>query len=241
MVDTTVNIPNNYLRSKFILPTAKGTNMSISITVTDPTNDEALRVADYLYDLAGYTKRIRDMTSSEASDALRAHVESLELPNPAYTPGSVAPPPPPANVELDSAGRPWDARIHASSKAQVADGTWRKRKNLDPAIAAALTVESSSHGGNPTVAIIDQIGATLPGGAWPFPPEVSGSVPPPPAPPAMTFAQFMPIVSAKIADKTLTVSQVMDNVRLLGLSTIPELATRPDLIPQLATALGIAV
>ena len=32
--------------------------MSISITITDPTNEEALRIADYLYDLAGYGKTV---------------------------------------------------------------------------------------------------------------------------------------------------------------------------------------
>lgn len=36
-------------------------------------------------------------------------------------------------VELDSAGCPWDARIHTSNKATIGDGTWRKKPGVDPA------------------------------------------------------------------------------------------------------------
>lgn len=37
-------------------------------------------------------------------------------------------------VELDSAGCPWDARIHTSNKATIGDGTWRKKPGVDPAL-----------------------------------------------------------------------------------------------------------
>lgn len=43
--------------------------------------------------------------------------------------------------EFDSAGVPWDARIHASSKATVTDGTWRARRNVDKAVIEAVTAE----------------------------------------------------------------------------------------------------
>jgi len=36
-----------------------------------------------------------------------------------------------SGVAIDKAGLPWDARIHSSSKAINADGTWRKRKGLN--------------------------------------------------------------------------------------------------------------
>ena len=45
------------------------------------------------------------------------------------------PPPPPTGVELDSAGQPWDEKLHASSKAKVADGTWRKKRGTTGADA----------------------------------------------------------------------------------------------------------
>ena len=36
---------------------------------------------------------------------------------------------------------PWDGRIHSSSKAKVADGTWRQKRNLDPALLSSVTAE----------------------------------------------------------------------------------------------------
>lgn len=42
---------------------------------------------------------------------------------------------------VDSAGVPWDARIHASSKATVADGTWRMKRGVDKAVVDAVTAE----------------------------------------------------------------------------------------------------
>lgn len=46
-----------------------------------------------------------------------------------------------AGVELDSKGLPWDGRIHAESKGKIADGTWRKKRNLDPALLAKVEGE----------------------------------------------------------------------------------------------------
>lgn len=36
------------------------------------------------------------------------------------------------SVELDAAGVPWDAEIHSSGKSRVADGTWTKKRGVDP-------------------------------------------------------------------------------------------------------------
>lgn len=48
--------------------------------------------------------------------------------------------------DLDSEGFPWDKRIHSSSKQTVADGTWRKRRNLDDAIYNSVKAELESKG-----------------------------------------------------------------------------------------------
>lgn len=47
----------------------------------------------------------------------------------------------PAGVELDSAGLPWDARIHARTKAKIADGTWRQKRGVAPEVIASVTAE----------------------------------------------------------------------------------------------------
>lgn len=52
--------------------------------------------------------------------------------------------------DRDAAGLPWDERIHASSKATVADGTWRKKRGVDDATVAAVEAELRSHETNLT-------------------------------------------------------------------------------------------
>jgi len=63
----------------------------------------------------------------------------------AGVPTVTAPPGPPAIVAiaptLDKDGFPWDQRIHSGSKAINKDGTWRTKKNLDPATLAVVTAE----------------------------------------------------------------------------------------------------
>lgn len=43
--------------------------------------------------------------------------------------------------EFDSAGLPWDERIHSSAKATNNDGTWRARRGVDRAVVAAVQAE----------------------------------------------------------------------------------------------------
>lgn len=45
-----------------------------------------------------------------------------------------------AVVELDSEGKPWDPELHASSKAKIGDGTWRKKRGAAPAVPVAPVV-----------------------------------------------------------------------------------------------------
>ena len=51
---------------------------------------------------------------------------------------------------LDAEGIPWDERIHSSSKATIANGTWKKKKGLAPekyeAIKAELIMGLQSNG-----------------------------------------------------------------------------------------------
>lgn len=47
----------------------------------------------------------------------------------------------PAPGGVDAEGYPWDERIHASSRATVADGTWRKKRGVDEALVAEVRAE----------------------------------------------------------------------------------------------------
>lgn len=66
-------------------------------------------------------------------------VESEENfpPEPAETPDKQIPP------NQDSSGIRWDERIHASSKALNADGTWRTKRGVDKALVDEVTAELS--------------------------------------------------------------------------------------------------
>lgn len=43
--------------------------------------------------------------------------------------------------DLDSEGRPWDSRIHSSSKEKVGNGTWRNRRGVDKDLLAKVKAE----------------------------------------------------------------------------------------------------
>src|SRR5690606_22762037 len=100
--------------------------MTVTLTITDPTADESRAVRAYLDALhggtAGYVTgdrgpEIIHPTPAEQVATIRFE-EQIEVP--VVTAADAGAP------DFDSAGMPWDERIHASSRATVADGTWRK-------------------------------------------------------------------------------------------------------------------
>lgn len=70
---------------------------------------------------------------------------------------SATPPPPPAPAadeeqtteDVDAEGYPWDKRIHASSKAFVKDGTWRRRRGITEQKYEQVTAELQNQGYGP--------------------------------------------------------------------------------------------
>ncbi|MHB8283493.1 MAG: hypothetical protein ACYDD1_02345 [Caulobacteraceae bacterium] len=106
-----------------------------------------------------------DEPISAAPEPISAAPEPSADPTPAAPPPPVAaaPAPPAVDVELDSAGQPWNEELHASSKSKVADGTWRKKRGLATDAAAATLAP--------------------PAPAAPAPPPAPAAAPtPPPAP-----------------------------------------------------------
>lgn len=57
----------------------------------------------------------------------------------------------------------------------------------------------------------------------------------------MTFPNFMQVVTSLVAAKTLTGAKIQEAVVAEGLPSLPMLASRPDLIPGVATRLGITL
>src|SRR6185437_377740 len=55
-----------------------------------------------------------------------------------------APAPAPVAVDVDKNGLPWDERIHASTHAKIADGSWKRKRGVDDAIIGAVEAQLRS-------------------------------------------------------------------------------------------------
>lgn len=168
---------------------------------------------------------------------------------------------PAGGVELDKNGLPWDGRIHAESKAKIADGTWRKKRNLDPAILATVEAELRAvMGAAPAAPLAPVAPIPAPQAAtvtMPTAGVASSAVaaPVPPAPPAAPVApvppapsvpgevpqdarqQFVGLVgraSAAIQGGKVTQAEVTQCCAAAGVPALPLLANRLDLVAQVA-------
>ena len=201
----------------------------------------------------------------EAAAAFGVPAVPLAPSTPAIAAGSIVAPPPAANtapitttpgvassaagVDLDAKGMPWDNRIHAESKGKIADGTWRKKRNLDPALVAQVEAELRQvMGAAPAAPLAPAVPAPPP--TAPIAPVVVSApqVTAPPAPavapaapagevPADARAQFVALVgraSAAIQGQKVTQAEVNQCCADAGVPALPLLANRLDLVAQVA-------
>lgn len=192
-----------------------------------------------------------------------AFAQTAAITPPPAAPAAPPTAPPAASGERDSKGMPWDGRIHSSSKAKVADGSWRYKRGVDAAVIAPIEAEIRATLAAPAVAV----GGAAPAfGAHPFQqpapvvaPPVASPVPaapvaaapvapPPPAAPvavpvapatAMTYEALMASLPPKIVSGELTASQMQEACEQYGVASIAALAQRPDLVPFIAAALKL--
>lgn len=153
---------------------------------------------------------------------------------PAAAPMAAAVPPgpaPAAGSELDRDGLPWDARIHAATKTKNKDGTWRQKRELDPAVRAAVEAELKAALGVQAAASTALPSTPAPAAApAPLPPTLGA---------AWTFASFserlVPLtLSGQITEQALTAALQRQN-----LTSITQLALAPAVIPAIAAELGM--
>lgn len=275
--------------------------MSVTITITDPTEEEARRVADYLMELGKYWQITRrdDPVPTKKNPFIGSNPTYMdEHPELAPEPAVVIPPAPvaaavfaepvaeiptlftpapPTGVELDASDLPWDGRIHSDTKSKIGNGTWRTRRGVDPALVATVTAELKAAMGAPAATVTPSVPVPLasvptPAAVVPTPPpfvaSAAPSVPPVPTTPAAglagaaptvspsdammvapsvppvaiaitTFPQLMMAITKGIGKGTFTQPDVVKAIEGVGLASIPMLASRPDLIPTVAAALGV--
>jgi hypothetical protein len=138
---------------------------------------------------------------------------------------------------LDGKGLPWDARIHAGSKTQNADGSWRQRRNLnDPALVTRVEAELRSALSVGTSYAQTEVLATSASPAI----ASSSSIPTPPASAQagqLDFAGFMKWYVPLVTAQAITVEQTAEILKTIPLASITMLGVRPDLIPQVKAAI----
>lgn len=149
--------------------------------------------------------------------------------------------PPAAPVPTkDSRGMVWDARIHGESKNLNKDGTWRRRKNLDPEFLQKVEAEllGAPTAPTPPTAEVAAVAAPAPS-VPPSPPAPPADAPPAPAAAPTTFAELMAAMSPGFAaDPAGMTARTTAVLNTLGLSAMGQLAARPDLIPQVWAGLS---
>ena len=134
----------------------------------------------------------------------------------------------PNGVALDKNGIPWDGRIHASSKALVADGSWRAKRGVDPTLVTTVTAELRGAQAAPP-------GHGLSGQPWPFATSEADIRP------LAGFAGMMDKLLGLMVAGTITTDMVAAACASVGVANLPALATREDLVPQVAATLGVTL
>lgn len=156
-----------------------------------------------------------------------------------------------AGVELDKHGLPWDGRIHAESKGKLTDGSWRKKRQVDPALVAQVEAELRQVMGAapaaplaPAAAIPAQPAANVTTPIAPQPP--APSVPPAPAGevPQDARQQFVGLVgraSAAIQAGKVSQAEVNQICADSGIPALPLLANRLDLVATVASRIDALI
>jgi len=140
--------------------------------------------------------------------------------------------------DLDADGLPWDERIHSSGKSRTAKGVWTKRKGVDNATYASVSVElrnrvAGTAGATPVVpaapaAPVPEVPAapTLP---VPAAPAAVPSVPAAPAAPTPANVPGVPIdilaINQAVQAGRIAIEELNGVLQAFGASSISDLFT----------------
>ena len=130
----------------------------------------------------------------------------------------VSMPKPEVLSDFDAEGLPWDDRIHSSSKSRTEDGRWRKKRGVADDVFEQVTAE---------------LKALM---------AIPAAVVPPPAPAAVEanregYIALITKASAAIGAKRIVKEELDAICATVGVSSLPLLANRLDLVPSIYSAL----
>jgi hypothetical protein len=171
---------------------------------------------------------------------------------------SAAAAPTTSHSELDSAGLPWDARIHQVKRSKKQDGTWKIKKNCSPVLVMSVVQELSACK-PPAASVSLPPPAAQSTGGVPMPPGIPAapaaavSIPAPPAsmsaassaaPGPVSGPSFRDIVS-KFTTATKSGQLKHEDVQTIcqqaGAPSLGSLLATPHLIPQVDALLDAAL
>lgn len=227
--------------------------MQITINLMDPTEvDKAIDiltrfkgVAQPPNQFAAPSIAVVDQSSTAPEETQLSLIFPTELPAPVVTAvpevfAQFVVPTSPAS-DVDAKGLPWDHRIHASSKAKNADGSWRAKRGVDAALVASVEDELRIIQRNPVIQAPEgvpflndpiQVDSTYLN-ATPIDlkdPAVVFGAQATPAP--TTLAELMPRVSAAVIAGKLAPTAIGDACAKLGVASVVALQAAPQFVQQ---------
>jgi hypothetical protein len=128
---------------------------------------------------------------------------------------------------LDKNGLPWDDRIHAGSRVKVADGSWRIKRGVDAALVTQVEAELKALMGIPTAVAV--------------PPAPIAETPAAVVGDRNAFVKLLTKASALIPAGKLSQEELNSAVISVGVPSLPLLAHRLDLVPQVEALIDAMV
>lgn len=197
----------------------------------------------------------------ESSSSSLQPGSSLPVAPPSNLPIATAPSTPSPPVEFDSAGVPFDDRIHQKKRGQKTDGSWKLQKGIDPAIVQRVISELSASGKMRPLDAPPPPSANVPSppsseaasvfGKSPLPasaaapsPPINEAPPPPPpsdAMPTVTFRALVARFAAATKDGKLTPQEVQGICQQHGAPTLMALNSMAHLVPDVSATLDAAL
>lgn len=173
---------------------------------------------------------------------------------PAPAPAPAAPAPTGSGVAVDKDGLPWDSRIHSDAAEKLAKtGYWKTKKNLpdgyklqiEAELKAVMNAGKTPAATAPAPVTVTTATAAPTPAAPPAPSAAPAPAPAPsPAPAAAPagnpFAEFTRWLVTHTKSGKLSQTDAVLEIQKQGLTQIPDLAKRPDLIPAVMAALTAA-
>lgn len=161
--------------------------------------------------------------------------------------------------DRDSSGLSWDERIHASSRATIADGTWRRRKNTPDDVYDKVMAElRAAHRPNAPAPAASSATPALSDDDTPPPPTSTApadtgspaaaattaaeDVPPPPAsdgPDLSTFPKFVAAVNGKdVPAERKTYTALNELCAMFGVAAFKDMKDKPNDWPMFYDMVG---